>query len=191
MKNIAVARRYAGALYEEALERKDVDAVFADIAQFAGFMSDSTEFATFVSSPTISINEKLNVIDTLDKSGKLNKLVTAFLTVLTSSRRLPMLPEIVEAFNECIMNARNEIKVDVIYAIEANDDIRKSLKEYLAKLTGKTIVLSESVDPKLLGGMRVFVGSELYDTSIKGKLEAMEIAAAKDKLDTINSTLHQ
>lgn len=179
MKNIAVARRYAGALYEEALDANIVDAVMADLSQFSSLITHSPEFSALVSSPTISIKDKLGVIDKLTQSGKMNKLVMAFLTVLTRNRRLAILPDVIEAFNERTMNARNEIKVKVAYATPVDDSIRKSLKERLAKMTGKNIILAESVEPKLLGGMRIVVGSSLYDMSIKGKLDAMKHKYAK------------
>jgi F-type H+-transporting ATPase subunit delta len=183
VKSIAIAKRYADALYEEAKATNAIDATLAELGQFSDMVSQSKELVAIISSPVIMIKDKLNVINALGKAGGFSKLILAFFAILTEGQRMQQLSAIIEAFNFRKMNERNEIKVKVAYATPADDSIRVALKDYLKKSTGKSVILSESVEPKLLGGMQIFVGSTMYDTSIKGKLDTMrDKVVKKDKI---------
>lgn len=174
MRNYAVASRYANALYEEAKAGGIVDVVAGDMQQLDSLMKQSKEFSTLVVSPALGIDEKLAVIDAIGKSGKIDRLTYGLLVVLTRKARLPLLESVIDAVRQRIMQERGEIEVNVSYAVEVDDAIRAELTAELTKLTNKKVILRESIDGSLLGGMRIFVDSKLYDLSVRGRLESLK-----------------
>lgn len=179
MKNYIISNRYAGALYAEAKESGTLDAVVADLEKLDELLRDSKDFSVLVNTPALMAEEKLAVIEALGKSSGMNRLVYTFLVVLTKKRRLSILPGVIQAIRKRLLGERNEVEAEVSYAAPVTDKIRDGLKAQLAKITGKTVLLKETVDPSLLGGLRVVIGSTLYDASIRGKLDALKTQLSK------------
>ncbi|GAB7140593.1 F0F1 ATP synthase subunit delta [Deferribacterales bacterium RsTz2092] len=180
MINSPVAVRYADALYFEALSSGNIDAVTSDLAQLKELLLNNDDFATFVSSLALSASDRIAVINALAKKGAgLNRLTQGLLVVLANNRRLNQLEAVVEVVERRIMEANGELEVRVEYAVSITDAIRKSLLSTLEKLTGRKIVLKEFVNESLLGGMKVFVDSMLYDLSLRGKFDRLKMELSK------------
>ncbi len=179
MKDMIVASRYANALYEEAKSSGVIDEVVQDLRQLNDLVEQDKDFAILVNSAALTTADKLSAVEAIGKSGKVNRLVYAFLVVLTRNKRLNLLPEVVFAVNEHIREDRGEVEVSVSYAVPVDDAVRKALTEQLTEITKKKVLLKESIDPSLLGGMKIFVGSTLYDISVKGRLDALKNQIAK------------
>jgi F-type H+-transporting ATPase subunit delta len=107
------------------------------------------------------------------KKGLISKLTFAFLMVLAGKRRINVLPQAIDAFSALIRLDNNEILAEVVYASKVSDSVKSDLALQLKKVTGKNVILKESVDQTLLGGFKVLLGSTLYDASIQGKIAAM------------------
>ncbi|MDR0454599.1 MAG: ATP synthase F1 subunit delta [Deferribacteraceae bacterium] len=174
-----IASRYANALYEEAKTAGLVNEVVQDLRQLKDLTEQNKDFEAFLNSIVISTADKLNVINAIGKSGKINRLTYAFLVALTKNKRLDILSETALAINKRISEERGEMEVYVSYASSAEDYIRTALIERLSALTKKKVILKESVDSALLGGMRILIGNTLYDMSVKGRLEALKNQIAK------------
>lgn len=173
MKDMVVANRYAEAVYEEAKASGVLDVVVKDLEGLNALMNSDKSFATLMTSPALRASEKLSVVHAMGKTNKINKLTYAFLVVLAQNKRLGVLPQIFEAINQRIREDRGEVEVSVSFAAPVGDTTRKALTDQLAKITKKKVLLKESVDASLLGGMRVWIGSAMYDASVKGRLDAL------------------
>ena len=174
MKNMIVAFRYANALYEEAKSSGIIDEVIQDLRQLNDLVGQNKDFATLVNSAALTTADKLNAVKAIGQSGKINRLTYAFLVVLARNKRLGLLSEVVLAINKLISEDRGELEVSVSYAVPVEDSVRTALTKQLTAITKKKVLLKESIDPSLLGGMCILVGSTLYDISVKGRLEALK-----------------
>ena len=172
MKDIAVASRYADALYEEAKAENTLDKVIDDLKQLQTLLETNKEFATFVSTAALTSDEKLLVINKL--GAGVNRLTQGLLVVLVRNHRLALLAAVIEAVRKRQMLEKGEVEVKVDYASPVDDSVRAELKAQLTKLISKSVILKESVDPSLLGGLRVFVDSTMYDLSVRGKLDNLK-----------------
>lgn len=179
MKNLAIANRYASALYAEAKEDGVLKQVADELNSLGKLLETSKEFSLLVNTPALTVDEKLTVIGALSKTLKLNKLVYAFLVVLVKKSRLSILADIIEAMRKRLLQDNNELEVEVSYAVDIDAKVKTSLKERLDKITGKKVILKESIDPTLLGGLRVVIGSTLYDASVRGKLDSLKTQLSK------------
>jgi F-type H+-transporting ATPase subunit delta len=175
VKHSIIAGRYAQALYDEAVAQKILDKVADELTLLDSLCKENRDFNTVINSPALSRDEKLGVIKGICDKAAFSKLVKGFLLVLTSNGRLAALDEVISAVKKRMMAAKGEIEVQVTYAAEVDDSVRKELKAKLAQFTGKSVVLSESVDTSLLGGLKVLIGSRMYDASVKGRLDSLKV----------------
>jgi F-type H+-transporting ATPase subunit delta len=173
VKDLTVAIRYAQAVYDEAEAQGLTDTIVSDLVQLDTLLQSHKEFATLVETAALSVDEKLSVVTKLAKA-RLHRLTEGLLVVLTRNQRLAMLPAVIQAVRKLVLDKRGEIEVHVDYATEVTDAIREELKAKLAQITKKSVILKENTDSSLLGGMRIYVDSTLYDLSIRGKLDAMK-----------------
>lgn len=171
-----IARPYASALFDLAVEGNAVDAVEAGLDTIGGLLADSEDFTRFTRSPTIYIEEKARVLDTLLAKAGLPDILANTLRILARNGRLFALPALIEAYKALAAAHRNEVRADVVSAAPLSDSQRSALSAVLAEKIGKRISLRERVDESLIGGLIVQVGSKMIDSSLKTKLSAMKIA---------------
>ena len=175
MKHSIIAGRYAEALYEEARAKNALLKVAEELDVLETLLAESKDFKVIVNTPALSRREKQGVVrDVCEKAG-FSPLVRNFLLVLTTNGRLAALSDVIIKIRAMIMQERGELEVEVSYATTIDESTKADLMARLVKLTGKSVVLKENIDPSLLGGMKVLIGSRLYDASIKGRLEALRV----------------
>jgi len=173
-------RRYAGSLFELASEAGCVEAVEEKLGAVSRLLDESDDFRRFVSSPVFSAKEQLEAIDALVKetdpgNADASALVGNFLRVVASNRRLFILPDIIEAFHNLAVTARGDAFADVVSAHALDADQQTELKAVLAHAVGKDVTLRMDVDPAILGGLIVRVGSRQIDTSLRTKLSSLKL----------------
>jgi F-type H+-transporting ATPase subunit delta len=173
---VQIARPYAQALYDLAAGDKSVDAVEQGLISISNMAGQSSDFSRFLSSPVISADAKAGAIDAILTKGKVNKTVANFVRVVARNGRLFALPAIIKAYRDLTAKARGETSADVTSAVPLSRAQVASLAATLKKKIGKTVTLNEHVDPSLIGGLQVKVGSQMIDSSLKTKLTAMKIA---------------
>jgi F-type H+-transporting ATPase subunit delta len=139
-------------------------------------IGESADFARFLRSPVIAGDDKAKALDALLAKGKTNGLVANFLKLIARNGRLFALDAIIAGFRELTAKARGEVTADVTSASPLSAEQVKSLAETLKGKIGKTVTLNQFVDPSLIGGLQVKVGSQMIDSSLKTKLTAMKIA---------------
>lgn len=172
----AVAARYAGSLYELAEEAGTVAAVEKDLGRFADLIAGSADLQRLISSPVFSGAEQSAAITAIAAKGKFVGLVGNFLRLVAANRRLFALPGIITAFRAIAAEKRGEVTADVTSAHALTPAQEKELAATLKDVAGKSVNLKISVDPSLLGGMVVRIGSRQIDTSLKTKLASLKLA---------------
>lgn len=172
-----LAGRYAGALFGLASEADSVDAVLADLNDLAKLIDTHTDLKAVISSPIYTQSEQsAALVAVLEKAGA-NPLSVKFVGMVASNARLFVLPQIIEAFVALVALRRGEVTAEVISAVALNADLRAAVEKTVAQIAGAdTVSLSMRVDPSLIGGLIVRIGSWMFDTSIKTKLNRLEAA---------------
>jgi F-type H+-transporting ATPase subunit delta len=171
-----IARPYAAALFDLSQSEGSVDAVESGLVEIQKLSAESDDFRRFLRSPVISADLKSSAAEAILSKAKLNPTVTNFVKVVARNGRLFALPAIIKAFQELAAEGRGEVTADVTSAAPLTSAQLKSLADTLKQKIGKTVTLTEHVDPSLIGGLQVKVGSQMIDSSLKTKLTAMKIA---------------
>jgi F-type H+-transporting ATPase subunit delta len=172
----AVAERYAGSLYELAAEAGSVAAVERDLNGFGKLLDESADLGRLIRSPVFSAEEQSKAIAAvLDKAG-IGGLTANFLRVVANNRRLFAVPAIITAFRRIAADARGEAAADVTSAHALTAAQENELKATLKGVAGKDVAIAVKVDPSLLGGLIVKMGSRQIDTSLKTKLASLKLA---------------
>jgi F-type H+-transporting ATPase subunit delta len=170
-----VAGRYASALFDLAKENSKVDEIEGDLVNFQALLDESPDLVRLVRSPVIAADDQAKAIATiLDKSGLGGGLTANFLKLVTANRRLFVVQDMIKAYRSLAAKARGEITAEVTSAFALNDEQIASLKETLKASVGKDVALQSRVDPAILGGLVVKVGSRMIDSSLKTKLQNMK-----------------
>ncbi len=172
----AVAERYANALFELAQEQKALDAVNAALERFLELLKVSSDFQRLVRSPVFSASEQREGLDAVLKKAQITGLARDFLLVLSGNRRLFVAEDAIRAFRARLARERGEIDALVTTAVPLNATQRQTLIDTLREKTGRTPKLDVQVDPSILGGLIVKVGSRMVDTSIRTKLNNLKVA---------------
>jgi F-type H+-transporting ATPase subunit delta len=174
---IHIARPYAAAMFDLAQSEGALAEVEAGLESIASLAAENPDFSRFLRSPVISADEKAAAIGAiLDKSGGVHPLVAKVVRLVARNGRLFALTSIISVFRELAAKARGEVTADVTSAAPLGSDQRKKLADTLKAKIGKTVTLNEHVDPALIGGLVVKVGSQMIDSSLRTKLNAMKIA---------------
>ena len=172
-----LAGRYAGALYALAEEAGKVDAIVADMTGLAELVSGNDEMKTLVGSPAIFWTDQRNAITAILEKAGADALTVRFAGTVAFNGRLHALTRIINAFLAEHARRRGQVSAEVISAIELDDARRARVEAAVAKLAGSDrLSLSMHVDPSLIGGLVVRIGSRMIDTSVKTKLNRLETA---------------
>lgn len=171
-----VAERYASSLFDLALQEGAVETVNADLDKFQGMIDGSEDLQRLVKSPVFSADDQLRAIAALvDKSG-ISGLAANFLKVAAENRRLFAVPGMIKSFRQIVARHRGEISAEVTAAHALTAAQETELKAALKSVTGKDVTISLSVDPSILGGLIVKVGSRQIDTSLRTKLSTLKLS---------------
>jgi F-type H+-transporting ATPase subunit delta len=163
-------------LHDLAVEAKAVPQVEADLGRFEELLSSSEDLTRLIRSPVFSADDQLKAISAiLDKAG-IGGLVGNFLRVVAKNRRLFAVPAMITAFRRIAAEYRGEIAAEVTSAHALTPDQENELKAALKDVAGKDVAITVTVDPSLLGGIIVKVGSRQIDTSLRTKLNSLKLA---------------
>jgi F-type H+-transporting ATPase subunit delta len=169
-----VAERYAGALFDLARESNSLESIEHALDKFLGLLRDSDDLRRFVLSPMFSTADQEQGLSAILKSIGITGLARDFLLVLAKNRRLFAVENVIKAYKSLCAKARGEVEAEVISAVPLTDAQTQDLTDTLRQKLGKTPRLMAVVDPKLLGGLIIRVGSQMIDTSLRTKLKNLE-----------------
>lgn len=171
-----VAGRYASALFELAKESSNIEGIEKDLANFQALLDESPDLVRLVRSPVIAADDQAKALAAiLDKAG-FGGLTANFLKLVTANRRLFVIQDMIKVYRSLAAKVRGEISAEVTSAFALNDEQIAALKETLKASVGKDVTLQSRVDPSILGGLIVKVGSRMIDSSLKTKLQNMKTA---------------
>jgi F-type H+-transporting ATPase subunit delta len=172
-----MAGRYANALFELALEEKAIDAVKSDLDKFDALIAANPDLNRLVRSPVYGADEQLKALSAiLDKVG-IGGIAANFLRVITTNRRLFAVQGMIRGFRALVAKHRGEVSADVTVAEALNGSNLEALESALKSVTGgKNIDLDIKIDPAIIGGLIVKIGSRMVDSSLRTKLNAIKFA---------------
>ena len=186
-----VSARYANALIELAEEAKNLEKVAQDLKDLQVMIQESPEFGDVIRSPILSQSTLSKAIGAIADKAKFQEITKKFLGVLINNRRLNALGPIAEAFKDAMAARRGEVTVDVQVAQDLSAEQKKELQAALSKAMGADVTVRATVEPSILGGMIVTVGSRMIDDSVRRKLERLRVtmgASANQNTTKSNSS---
>ena len=168
--------RYASAIFDLAKSSGSLDAVSSEFETLGDVLRDSPDLADVISSPAYSRDQQGSVIGAVADKVGVSDLTRKFLGLMAQKGRLALLPDAMQGFSTLLADHRGEVAAEVISAKPLSDMQREALAKNLKSSFGKDVKIDASVDPPLLGGLIVKVGSKMVDASLKSKLERLELA---------------
>ncbi len=168
-----LAGRYASALFDLARDAGSIAAVESSLAALTAALAESTDLAALVTSPLISRTDAAKGVAAVAAALGIDALTTRFLGVLADNRRLADLPAMIRAFGLLTAAHRGEVSAEVTTAHPLDADQLAALKQQLKGRVGRDVAVHTKVDPAILGGLVVKLGSQLIDASIRTRLNTL------------------
>jgi F-type H+-transporting ATPase subunit delta len=171
-----LAGRYATALFELADEQGAFGVVASDLEGLKSLLAESPELRRLIRSPVLTREEQARALEAVADRAGFSDLTRRFLGLLAHHRRLFALPEIIDTFEVMLAEHRGEVGAELISAVALSKQQIAAVREQLGKAIGQKVRLTATVDPDLLGGLIVRVGSRMIDASLRTKLHQLELA---------------
>ncbi|HEX3860941.1 MAG TPA: F0F1 ATP synthase subunit delta [Stellaceae bacterium] len=171
-----LAERYAAALFDLADERHALDVVANDLRELRAMLHASSDLVRLLRSPVLSRDEQGKAIAALAEQAGLSPLTRDFLGVVARNRRLFAVPAMIEAYLKQLADRRGEVTAEVTVAQPIDETRHAALLEQLRRIVGARVSVDVKVDPSLLGGMIVKVGSRMVDASLSSRLQRLRLA---------------
>ncbi len=164
------ARRYAQALLLSAAQRGELERIEAEVNSLDELFARSPQLVKFLAQPLIPFAEKERRLR--QRLGdRVSPITLHFLLSIVRHKRIEAFGHIVRVFNDLLREYRGEVVAEVRTALPLTEEERATVVQRLQEITGKRILLTETVDPSLIGGMRIVFGDKLLDLSVRGHLE--------------------
>ena len=171
-----VSGRYATALFELARDEKSIDAIKADLDKFDALLNESADLKRLVRSPVFAADAQSRALSAVLDKAEITGISANFLKVLTVNRRLFAVTDVIRAFNALVAKFRGEASADITVAEPLSEKNLDALKAALKAVSGKDVTLNVKVDPSIIGGLVVKLGSRMVDSSLRTKLNSIKHA---------------
>lgn len=171
-----MAGRYATALFELALESNAIDAVRADLDRFEGMINESPDLERLVRSPAFTAEEQTRALGAVLAQAEIGGLAANFLKLVASNRRLFAVRDMIKAFRALVARHKGEVSAEVTVADEPSAERLAEIKAALNAVTGKDVQVDVKIDPAIIGGLVVKLGSRMVDSSLRTRLNALKHA---------------
>ena len=171
-----LAERYAAALFDLADERRMLDEVATNLRELRAMLQASGDFLRLIRSPVLSRDQQAKAVDLVAERAGLSPLVRDFLAVVARNRRLFAVPAMIGAFLAKLAARRGEVTAEVFAAQPLSEAQLAALNEQLRRSIGSRVSVDVHVDPGLIGGLVLKLGSRMVDGSIKSKLQRLQLA---------------
>jgi len=170
-----VAGRYAAALFDLAREQGELDTVDTDLGKFQGLLDQSADLKRLVNSPAFAAEDQDRALKAVMDWASVGATTSNFLRVVARNRRLFAAEDMIKSFKQQLALHRGELAAEVQSALPLSDEQLTALKNQLKSSYGKDVRLTVKVDPSLLGGLVVKVGSRMFDSSLRTKLANLKV----------------
>ena len=171
-----MAGRYATALFELALEANSLDAVRADLDRFDALVAESADLNRLVRSPAFTTEEQGKALKAVLDAAGMSGLAAQFLQVVASNRRLFAVRDMIRDFRKLVARHKGEVSAQVTLATPPKEAHLAAIKQALDAVTKKEVKVDVKVDPTIIGGLIVKLGSRMVDSSLRTKLNAIKHA---------------
>jgi F-type H+-transporting ATPase subunit delta len=171
-----MAGRYAIALFELARDERSLDAVKTDLDRFDALVEGSDDMKRLVRSPVFSAEEQAKALSAILDKANIRGITAKFLGIVAQKRRLFAIRDMIKAFGALVARHKGETRAEVTVAEPLSDAHLNALRDALKANTKKDIALDVRVDPSILGGLKVKLGSRMIDSSLKTKLNSIKFA---------------
>jgi F-type H+-transporting ATPase subunit delta len=172
----SMAGRYAAALLELAKEERQLPQVEADLRSFQSFLDESADLRRLIRSPVIAAEDQGKALGAVLAKAGVSPLTANFFKLIARNRRLFAVADMMREFRGLLARERGEVSADVESAHPLTPDQLTALKDALRIQIGKDVQVNTRVDPGLLGGLVVKVGSKMIDSSLRTKLNNLKVA---------------
>lgn len=176
MTNRAIAARYATALLDVSLKEGDPHATAKDLAAFVELMTTHHDLAQVLTNPALPAHKKEAVARALAERGGLTPVVARTLVLLASRDRLGLLPDLLAAYGERLLDREGVVRAEIATAAAVAPERLQNIERGLAAATGKRVTIDTRVEPSIIGGVVARIGSTVYDGSIATQLRKMKEA---------------
>lgn len=170
-----LAGRYATALFELADADGALDQVAQDLGALGGMIAESDEFRRMLRSPVLSRDAQSRALDAIAEKAGFSSLTRRFVGLVAANRRLFALERMIGAYRTLLARHRGEISAEVTSATPLKDSQVDALRTALKSAVGSDVDLTTEVDPSLIGGLVVRVGSRMVDSSLRSKLQRLQL----------------
>lgn len=172
MSEIVVAKRYAKALFEIAVEKNAVEQYKQELQLVVDTLSDNPDLQNILQHPSVDAERKLEVVQTIFKDS-LSEIVMQTLKLLISRRRQGILRALLLDYVQIANDRLGQVDAVVYTPLALTDSQEQEIQNQFSKFTGKTVRVQSVIEPSLIGGIQVRIGNRVYDSSISGKLERL------------------
>ena len=171
-----MAGRYASALFELALQSRAIDAVASDLDRFDALIAGSADLARLVRSPVFSAEEQVKALAAVLDGAGIAGLAAQFLKLVASNRRLFAVRDMIRGYRALLASHKGEVTAEVTLADRPSASQLSAIKDALGEVTKKEVKLDVNIDPTIIGGLIVRLGSRMVDSSLRTKLNAIKHA---------------
>ncbi|WP_093020290.1 MULTISPECIES: F0F1 ATP synthase subunit delta [unclassified Sphingobium] len=172
----SLSGRYAVALFDLARDAQSLDTVAESLAALKAAVAESPDFKGLINSPVLSREAAGKTIAAVASSIGIDDLTTKFLGVLAQNRRLGQLPAVIRAYETLLSNHKGEARAEVTSAHPLTKTQITALQKSLKARVGREVAVEAKVDPAILGGLVVKIGSQMIDSSIRTRLNTLAMA---------------
>ena len=169
-----VAKRYATALFDLASETDDISSLEKNVETLTQAIDESPDLNSLISSPIYSRDQQKNAIGAIAKKMGVSAVMINALSLMAEKRRLFVVPTFLSVLNDLISESKNEITAEVVSAQSLSKGQVEKLGKSLKNNFGKDVKINATIDPTLIGGIVVKVGSRMIDTTIRAKLNSLQ-----------------
>lgn len=169
----SLSGRYAVALFDLARDGNALDTVANSLGAIKAAIAESADFKSLINNPVLSRDAAGKTIAAVASSMGIDPLTTKFLGVLAENRRLSQLPAVIRAYETLLSNHKGEVRAEVTSAHPLDSDQTAALQKNLRARVGRDVALDAKVDPAILGGLVVKIGSQMIDSSIRTRLNSL------------------
>jgi F-type H+-transporting ATPase subunit delta len=168
-----VARRYASALADVVIERREEREVQQEIETWASMIQGNPQLKEAFANPTVAYDQKQKVLEELISRTRVRPTTASFLRVLLRNQRLAQLPEVAERFGQILDERAGVVAAQITTARPISEELKKSLHDALMSATGQTVRLTFATDETIIGGVVARIGSTVFDGSVQNRLERL------------------
>ena len=170
----STSKSYAVALYELSKENSELDRIEQEMKSLRGLLNESADFKEMILSPTVTKDDKKNVVFKIADKSNFSETFKKFLGLVAIKNRLFFLDKIIESFLNLVSNTKGELKAKLVSSKELSIEEKKIIQKELSKDFKSTLNIDYEYDPNLIAGLIILVGSIMIDTSIRTKLRKLE-----------------